>query len=590
MWSQRDQMYRDAARSSMLRRVEVTLRQRYGVRIPEYTREPFASFKRQLRKDYVMNSAAYDGSVILNFFPFASSDYSPEEAQELIPLLRDFRQRSRASQHPFSGHDLVDKALAERAAMSTQRGAVAGKTSEATPAGTGPARKAQPPQSLAFTPWKLDLSSVSLGSRPQMKGAIYRHGKAWFHIRQPGGSSGDSAFFIAVDPETGSAEVIPFPKTLGLPDSAFEFRGGGTCSIWDDPMFEVTEDSLIVSAKDRLQRFRFGNRKWEPMAVPMDGPVWIKEVNHRLYVAGTDRVMEIEPDNQTVQILASLRRRPATSPLDELGGVRGVCCGPTGDVAVVADTRLFIFSPATRSWTEIALPLPKPTVCLTHCDSPSGVFLRTIGSTAGQGLLAVWDGSTKPELLFLQSFLTPKTPGGPCPRWEWPANDMLESAAIRADGKAIWALIPLVPRGWNPQAPPPPSYTDNRNATLLRFEGEFQQGLGIAVRFEKDGQPINVFSPFDSLPGAPPPVMFYLVTPGGLVVASSGLVGHWFIAKATLEERLGYLRQHAKAANLPPKDTGTGLTRANSLRLSGSGTNQNAKPTPPDSQAETHQP
>ena len=474
MWSQRDQMYRDAARSSMLRRVEVTLRQRYGVRIPEYTREPFASFKRQLRKDYVMNSAAYDGSVILNFFPFASSDYSPEEAQELIPLLRDFRQRSRASQHPFSGHDLVDKALAERAAMSTQRGAVAGKTSEATPAGTGPARKAQPPQSLAFTPWKLDLSSVSLGSRPQMKGAIYRHGKAWFHIRQPGGSSGDSAFFIAVDPETGSAEVIPFPKTLGLPDSAFEFRGGGTCSIWDDPMFEVTEDSLIVSAKDRLQRFRFGNRKWEPMAVPMDGPVWIKEVNHRLYVAGTDRVMEIEPDNQTVQILASLRRRPATSPLDELGGVRGVCCGPTGDVAVVADTRLFIFSPATRSWTEIALPLPKPTVCLTHCDSPSRRrelrkhcwprVARRLGwiNKAGATLFAVISHS--------------KDAWGPMPTMGMAGQRHAGVCRIRADGKAIWALIPLLPRGWNPQAPPPPSYTDNRNATLLRFEGEFQHG------------------------------------------------------------------------------------------------------------------
>ena len=590
MWSQREQMYQDGAKSSMLPRLEMKLRQRYGVRIPEYTREPFASFKRRLRKDYVMNSAVYDFIVFLNFFRSASSDYSSEEAVELIPLLRDFRERTKASQHPFSGHDLIDKALAESAAMSTGHGAMARKDSEAMPTGTGPSRGAQPPLILAFTPWKLDLSTVGLGSRTEMKGAIYRHGKVWFHIRTPGGSSGDSTFFTSVAPETGAAEVIPYPKTLDLPDSAFEFQGGSTCSVTDDPMFEVTDDSLIVSAKSRLQRYRFQSRKWEPMAVPLDGAVWIKQVNDRLYVAGTDRLLEIEPDNQTVQILVSLRRRPATSPLDELASVRSVCCGPTSDVAVVADKRLFTFSPASRSWTEIALPLSKRTFCITHCDSGGGVFLRTIEGTAGQGLLAVWDGSTKPELLFLQSFFTPKTPEGPSPRWEWPADDMLESAGIRADGKGIWALIPRVRRGWYPQAPPAPSYTDDRNATLIRFEGEFKQGLRMAVRFEKDGQPINVFSPFDWPNGGPPPVVFYLVTPTGLVVASSGLVGHWFIVKATLEERLGSLRQRAKVTNLPPTDEGTGLTQAKSPRLSGSGTNQDAKPTRLDSQTKAHQP
>ena len=65
-----------------------------------------------------------------------------------------------------------------------------------------------------------------------------------------------------------------------------------------------------------------------------------------------------------------------------------------------------------------------------------------------------------------------------------------------------------------------------------------------------------LFSPFDSLPGAPPPVMFYLVTPGGLVVASSGLVGHWFIAKATLEERLGYFAAACQSCKPPTQGYG----------------------------------
>ena len=392
-------------------------------------------------------------------------------------------------------------------------------------------------------------------------------------------------------PKPARRRSLPTLRELPLPDSAFEFQGGSDCSVTDDPMFEVTGDSLIVSANDKLQRYRFQDRKWEPMPVPMNGAVRMKEVNGRLYVAATDRLLEIEPSPQTVQIIVSLRRRPATSPVDDLESIRSVCCGPSNDVAVIADRRLFTFTPANRSWAEIPLSFPISTFCVNHSVSEGVVLLRDMKGTGGEGLWAVWDGTTKPELLLSQYYHPPKRQEAPRPRWEWPPAEMVYSAGIRADGKALWALIPREQSGRHPEAPPPSSYQDDRNATLIRFEEEFRQGLSLPLRFEKEGQPIDVFSPFQwPSYGGEPPVLFYLVIPKGLVVASSGLAGHWFIPKAALEPRLEALRRQLRADNVVPKKEGASPMQSSDRNASGTARTSTIDAARAGTQSTPHQP
>jgi hypothetical protein len=201
-----------------------------------------------------------------------------------------------------------------------------------------------------FTAFALGVPGYEFDLEAEIQSAVLRLGRVWFHVRyrRPNAFSADcrTAFF-GVDAETGSAEAIPLPKEMGVADPHPNYTFNA------NPYYEITDDSLIVSTQDRLQQYRFREKTWQTLPVPMEHGARIVALDGRLFLTTQDSVLEVRPDSNKIEILASARRRPPANPLDSLGPFGLVSKRPDGKVALSAAGRLFVLSERTRSWEEI---------------------------------------------------------------------------------------------------------------------------------------------------------------------------------------------------------------------------------------------
>ena len=161
----------------------------------------------------------------------------------------------------------------------------------------------------------------------------------------------------------------------------------------------------------------------------------------------------------------------------------------------------------------------------------------------------------------------------PSPKWDWPEDFPMEETLLAVEGRALWALNPRKFSNEDfPREPDEPvTFTDDRDATLFRFESEFRPPLALRVRFEANGQGINPFlareAGFSRGSWVKPNRQFWLPTPQGLVLAVPKAVGHWLIPRPVLETKLETLRkplrERAKAPATPARAAEPGATRTN---------------------------
>jgi hypothetical protein len=349
----------------------VTLRHKYGMYLAYLDREPFASFRQCLREDYLANTKSFGNGIFQKLFcpmignTFIVNDilqtYSQSDKEKLIPKLKEFKERLNLPRAEASQVDMLSGFFGGRYYSDG--------VWRAGPSGPAAGTQAQAPRQDAataprdvvqFTDWGLKPPGTRPDPQPDVEFSILRRGRVWFKVHFVWlGVPERPTIFVAFDPQTSEQEAIPFPQTFGYPDyeSHQEDKGGQT-------RFEVTEDSLFVSANDRLHRYRFREKRWETIQIPMEGGAGIGELNGRLYLVTLDNsILELDPDSQAVQVLASARRRPPASPFDGLDRLWVGCsifAGPNGSVGVSFQNRQFAFSPVTRTWTELE-PSPPAT-------------------------------------------------------------------------------------------------------------------------------------------------------------------------------------------------------------------------------------
>jgi hypothetical protein len=376
-----------------------------------------------------------------------------------------------------------------------------------------------------------------------------RDGEWWSLIRYVAEDepSSDAQFcYAAINPQTGACEEITFPARFGSPDS----------------FFEVTEDSLFVSAHNQIRRYRFREKAWQAIPVPMESGAQITALNGRLYLATSDSFLEVNPDSAEVQILASSRRQPAANNLDLLWESHArVFHRPDKRLTVLTWTNLFTFTPASRTLNQApSFPFDRQRCQMLPLFSGEGTqFL--LNQNRQSSLLAFWNDATSVELLLEE----PPPKGFPDrslarvlkpPRWKWPPHYPLDASLILAEGKTLWLLTPRKVWTWVIKGPDPVAFADQRQATLFRFEPGFQEALPIPVQFEKDSQPID---PFDleyegdyrftrsSSVYNYRENLVWLETPNGFVFTAPAFSGHWLIPKTLLAPRLEALRKSLRA-------------------------------------------
>ena len=561
LWDYRDWIFSGADHASFITQTESILRNKYGDSdvYVYFGREPFAGIRQRLRKDYLTTQTNFDAQVFETLFSPSFPTISPDEARELIPLIEQFAQKNQAKPNMAAEIRSRTRFIKSRTGMAT----VIPQTNAAAPA--LPAGKSM----LArFVRWNLKSLDADPSRRPELQNLMVRNRKLWSlvcYLRPSETLALDSppVAFVSADPDTGASEAIPFPGKLGRPDG-----------------FEVAGDSLYVSVQNHLERYRFRERTWDRIPVPMESGAQVFNLNGRLYLATSDSLLEVTPDSGAVQVLVSARRTPPANGMDSVwqSGSRLYRRGET-TLGVIITNHFFSFETESRRWKEYPFPAGRSRCLFVPFFSDAGVQVLLTGGVKKRHVVGFWNDAAVTE-----SLLEHNSQNGPFPdpkldqalgpsRWDWPPGFELEASHILADGKILWILNPR--KVWTElfsnRNQEPVAFSDDRQATLFCFEPEFRQPLTVPVRFEKDGQPVDPFDPrlgkfpfpglWERLSHGENNVPYWLDTPAGLLLSSPALGGHWLISKAALEARLREQRDALRRNNVSsptPTNAATG--------------------------------
>ncbi len=545
MWEQRTNLYANAERASLLTQTQKALQKKYGYEllIP-FDHEPFASFRRRLRKDYLVNATDWNEMAFRELFHNDFQTYAMADAQELLPLLQQLNQRW--SSNEWSLARLQEEMQTMARATGTPLPAPSGPTQPERERSLSP--PAAQPEIIQFIPWILRSNPIWAGLHPQMQKLLLRNGKLWALVcyvetasRTPFNSP---TSFVTVDPETGNCEELAFPEELGFPGRAFD----------------VTSDSLFVGLQNQLARYRFNKSAWESMPLPTESSGSITALNGRVYLANAESLLEVDPETHAIQMLASSRRRPPANEVDSMWGPQaGVFAAWSNKLGVLTTNDLYLFDPAGRVWEKVAVP-EHPPRSRSSWFAPGQVWQLCSWGFQSPGarrhLVEFSANHTRPELLLEQ--VAGKNPPDSAaeglsqdqPRWSWPEPFRLDFPSFVPEKECLWSLQPRKFR-WSFAYPPeePVRFADDRNATLFRFEPDIRQAFSMPLRFERNGK---VIDPFDLRVGGPPPnpagptIPQWLVTDKGVMVGCSDQAGHWLISKSVLDRRWEALRKSAR--------------------------------------------
>ncbi len=547
MWENRDWIFRNVGNASLLPRVEELLRAKQGYQDPtvRFADEEFITLRHQLRREYLAQANSYDSLLFQKLFgPSPNPGPTADEARELLPLVEDFAQR--ANQKAHKSNWIV-------ASFRSAAGLPVAKAPTAKPA--GPALPSDAAVVGKFIPWRLARRGIDPGRVPEFSRGQLHDGRLWFLARYspPKHELGAyQAAFVEVDPLRGVTQEIPFPEPRGFPGA-----------------FLVSGENLLASVTDKIECYSFRDRTWNTLPIALEGAAEILEMKGHRYLATKESLLELKPDLRSADILASSRRQPPKHELDSLWGNRRLLvAGVNGKLGLIVTNRLWIYDPASGFLTNSpAVPVPGNYTIASFSWDDGWLVSLTGQSMLPRHLLAFSENATNFESMVQQRVVYQGRRFGPAlvkqlspPKWDWPEDFPMEETLLAVEGRALWALNPrkFSNSDFPGEADEPMTFTDDRDATLFRFESEFRLPLALRVRFEANDQGINPFlareAGFSRGSWVKPNMQFWLPTPQGLVLAVPKAVGHWLIAQSILETKLAAQRTGRRA-----KASATGL-------------------------------
>ena len=368
----------------------------------------------------------------------------------------------------------------------------------------------------------------------------FRQNKIWLQLLYSplpeglGGVTPLGAMYV-VDPTTGQSETIPLPT-----DGNFQ-------TFWTDTpnSFEVMGDQLYLGSGGTLRKYNLRTKVWDAVPVMVQEPVRVRSINNRLYVTTSESILELSEKQDEARILASRRRRPAASPLDELEGLNLVPLfpGPAGALRTFVEGRIFIWS--GTSWAENFSVAPKATPSVYN----DGVLFVV---RHPYQMNKLWRLGAQSQMAELAISELPIPQGGGMPRllrpeepsirsvWKSPVdlNVTASVAAVSGSNVLFYVENTVSPPNW--QELFKTHNTDGRDATLLVCDQEFTAPILVPLKFS-GRKPAD--KPIQASISAPSAKIWLLPTPAGLAIGTLEVDGFWFVPQGQLDAELDRRRK-----------------------------------------------
>ena len=315
--------------------------------------------------------------------------------------------------------------------------------------------------------------------------------------------------------------------------------------------FEVLNHQVYLVLRDKLLTAPAGETNWHELDVALPGSMVPFAVNGHLCLGSSDTLLEVEPASNATRVLASIRRRPAVSEVDQLQsyGRPVFFSGGSNRLHVLLGTSVWTWDAAQRKWDYPLSRLLSAGQRPSYADECQILF-RTGEAFAGSQPLRRLAERRLPETLFeLGRQTNPRLElsGRPSPtpaRWN-PAEDLKpQDDQFAPDGENLWWLRRGIETPYQ----------------LVFYDDRWEEPIVIPLRFNRE-KPVP-----DVMPGIRLKISLRAGSEG-LVIFPHLSFGFWFIPRADLENAImARLQQQPHtprvtrpmpvlAAGPPPSDT-----------------------------------
>jgi hypothetical protein len=467
-------------------------------------------------------------------WPYAGHVFSQEQAKELLPVVDDYIKRIGGDWMQEVRRQLVRTAGRPTAQTNALAAAQPGLPHQA---GTGPGSDASKAVAAAPTLAKLtspadtatnllkvtrllramfqdargELLPIGMGRWIEAEGKIITtgsHPMKGFVSPLPD----EGTYVIEIDPMSGASRMLPQEIALDP---------GQT------PTFQVIGDEFYwFHGGDKLGviRRRSNAVREYPVNLPLRS-AQLTAVGKRLFLTSADYIAEFERSERAVKLLASKRRKPPTTKLDDWPGWTAspkIWLGDNGALfANVGGTNIWTYAPTGDQWTQ------------RLAGQGQASFPWTLAFSAHFAVCLderVWIDGHRETLL---SFERDKLPHWPMP-FDYPltpGRTFGTFAEHSFDGTNLFILLPAVEltASANTERMMP---LKDRDTTLLWFSPEHEMPASIPLRFEARGG----HSPAPSIREG---TLHCTPTSQGLIFAGNG--DHWLLPWSDLHD---WARKH----------------------------------------------
>jgi hypothetical protein len=359
----------------------------------------------------------------------------------------------------------------------------------------------------------------------------YRDGRFWVQELYGPFQAASGAIFHGVDLKTFSARLVAFKGEQHAFTEAMLIGGKHE--------FDVDGSYLYLWLKDSVRRYSFKRQNWEVFTPAGDSKP--ERLGDRLFFTSPTSVRECLPDG-ALQLLASCRRRPAVTALDNMDNY-GAChlfLDAKGRINLCASNELYRLAGA-NDWQHYATIPARDLFPPTLFDDGFIVPMEEWWGMFGP--------CQKPEFLFRQPGLPGRhaatPPATPAPRWPAPPP----SLTVCPEGDCLWFLVdssrPM--RAAPGISPAGPESTGGLSLVRCQYDEPRSMRMALTLPEPQGGAAQASARGPENLRRRG---WMLTTTPEGLVATHREARGFWLIPRADLNQALteAYARQSAPKA------------------------------------------
>jgi hypothetical protein len=405
----------------------------------------------------------------------------------------------------------------------------------------------------AIPGWSSEGSSFY---RPTVEAICERDGRIWAEVRgdQKGTSLNlaerdISCTIYSIDPVSFTSRAIRMTDSDAVTEVAaarwahgsagseairpgVSYGGGYGHRIWD-----IHAGRLYAGLLGGLQRHDPATDSWEKLPVTHNGYGRVMSSRGRLFVSTRDSILEATEDGRRGIVLASTRRRPSTTTMDELATLDwpAVWVDSNNRLLAMVWNNLYRWDSVSHDWELMAAPTNgNRGIDFAAFQTKHGIQQRRsfLLSDSGGGL----------DIIESSSRSWPANSQLAVPLWSLPIGmDEFPESSGYLNGR-VWCVAGLPSVGFNPLFAR--NRTGTTNVVLVGFDRSNASAMTVGLFFIGPKPPPQNVMPISSDP-------LTAVLPSGLAIATRGASGFWLVPQDHLNRIAD--RNRGRDADTPEK-------------------------------------